>query len=227
MTTKHIKIIVATAVSLTFLLVVVGNGCSKRADYSSSSSGSGGNVFDDEGNGSLSSQSTDIIPGAKTASVVYAKQALDQLTSCAGVRLASDDTIRMYNTKEGSISAYGDFGSVTAPMLVALTNISGEVCDDLIDQEVRDDAATNDNGRVARMFIGFNMSSTATPSQSAINDAIARLAQSCWHKQETAQERTQILDLIATIPNGSALASRRQALLICTAMLSSLNSLTN
>jgi hypothetical protein len=229
MTTKHFKIIAATVVSLTAILVMVGNGCSKRADYSSMSSSNDAlnNQFDNDGQGGTNPQSADIIAGAKTASVVYAKQALDQLTSCAGVRVASDDTIRMYNSKEGSISAYGDFNSVTAPMLVALTNISGEVCDDLIDQEIRDEANTNDNGRVARIFVGFNMSSTTLPSQSATNDAIARLSQSCWHKQESAQERTQILDLLATVPNGSAMATRRQALLLCTAMLSSLNSLMN
>lgn len=227
MTSKHIKIIAVTAVTLTAILITVGNGCSKRADYSSTSSSSGNNnVFESEGNDSAAA-SKDIIAGAKTASVIYAKQALDQLTSCAGVRIASDDTIRMYNSKEGSISAYGDFGSVTAPMLIAITNISGEVCEDLIDQEVRDDANTQDNGRISRVFIGFNMSSTALPSSSLVNDAIGRLAQSCWHKQESSAERTQILDLIATVPSGSPLASRRQALLICTAMLSSLNSLTN
>lgn len=225
MTTKHIKIVVATAVALTVVLVTVGNGCSKRADYSSMSSSSDGgsnNQFDSDGQGGTTPQ-TDIIPGAKTASVVYAKQALDQLTSCAGVRVASDDTIRMYNSKEGSISAYGDFNSVTAPMLVALTNIAGEVCDDLIDQEVREVAA----GRPARIFAGFNMSATTLPAPAAVNEAMGKLAQSCWHKQESANERTAILDLLSSIQNGSQLASRRQALLLCTAMLSSLNSLTN
>lgn len=225
MKTKHIKIIIGSAVALTALLITVGNGCSKRAELTnmSSTSNSAANVFDPDGQNTSSSVSNDIIPGAKTASVVYAKQALDQLTSCAGVRKPSDDTIRMYNSKEGSISAVGDFNSVTAPMLVAVTNISGEICDDLIDQEVADQAG----GRSPRIFQGFNMTSTALPSQADVDQAIARLAQSCWQKQESVAERDQIRDMLTSIPAGSTLAQRRQALLLCTAVLSSLKSLTN
>lgn len=224
MSSKSIKIIALTAFSITAILITVGNGCSKRADYSSSSSSSAGNnVFESDGNESAST-SNDIIPGAKTASVVYAKQALDQLTSCAGVRVASDDTNRMYNSKEGSISAYGEFSSVTAPMLVAVTNISGEVCDDLIDQEFRQD----ETGATARVFTGIRMANNDLRSDSSVYvSALQKLALSCWHKQATTQEINSIVELLDTVPMGSNLSNRNKSLLLCTAVLSSLKSLVN
>jgi hypothetical protein len=226
MTAKHIKITIAASASLIAILITVGNGCSKRADYSSTSSSSGSNnVFEADGNESATRPSNDLILGAKTASVVYAKQALDQLTSCAGVRAVSDDTIRMYDSKEGSISAYGDFNSVTAPMLVAITNISGEVCDDLIDQEVRLDAT----GTNARIFRGIRMVNSDVRSDSGLYvEAIQKLALSCWHKQASNQEITEIVALLDTVPmTANAASNRRKSLLLCTAVISSLKSLMN
>lgn len=227
MTTKNMKLIIGVAAALTLILVTVGNGCSKRADYAASSGSAGTdaqNVFDPDVVNSPAAQNTDIIPGAKTASVISAKQSLDQLTACAGVRVASDDTIRMHGSKEGSISAYGSFNSVTAPMLTALINLSGEVCDDLIDQEIREVAA----GRPARIFQGFNFAANnnALPAAGDVTAAIGRLAQSCWQKQETNVERTEIQSMLSSIPAGAG-ASRRQALMLCTSMLASLKSVMN
>lgn len=215
MKAKKISILVATALGLIGLLVTVGNGCSKRGEFQtnmSSTSASSGN------NGSSSTPTDpDYIPGAKTVSVVYAKQALDQLTSCAGVIAPSDDTIRMYDAKKSSISAYGDANSVTAPMMMAVANISGEICDDLIDQEVTG---------TPRIFQGWNLGSTSKPSDVLVGDSISRLALSCWQKNVNETERTAILSLVSSVPSGTG-AARKQALLLCTAMLSSLNSLLN
>lgn len=215
MKAKKVSILVASALGLVGLLVTVGNGCSKRNGFetnmSSTAASSGGSTS------TGTTTDPDFIPGAKTVSVVYAKQALDQLTSCSGVIAPSDDTLRMYDSKKSSISAYGDANSVTAPMMMAITNISGEICDDLIDQEIKGPS---------RIFVGWNLSADAKPSLNLAGDSISRLAISCWQKNESAVERQAVLDLIASVPAGTG-AARKQALLLCTAMLSSLNSLLN
>ncbi|MGZ3724187.1 MAG: hypothetical protein ACXWPX_10490 [Pseudobdellovibrio sp.] len=213
---NKIKIIIGVAASLIFLLITVGNGCSKRSDLESNISSS------TTGTSSSGSNNTpsDVIPGAKTASVVYAKQALDQLTSCAGVVSPSDETLRMYDSKSTSISAYGDAITVTAPMMMAIANISGEVCNDLINQEIA--AGSN-----ARIFVGWNLSANTLPDANSTANAISRMALSCWQGQPTMDEQNAILDLLATVKSGDAGASRKQAELLCTAVLSSLKSLLN
>lgn len=214
MKAKKISILVATALGLIGLLVTVGNGCSKRGEFqtnmsSTASTGSNGS--------SGTTTDPDYIPGAKTVSVVYAKQALDQLTSCVGLVSPSDDTVRMYDAKKSSISAYGDANSVTAPMMMAIANISGEICDDLIDQEITGPS---------RIFVGWNLTSNSKPAANLVADSISRLAISCWQKNETASESQAVLNLISSVPAGTN-GARKQALLLCTAMLSSLNSLLN
>lgn len=218
MKTNKIKIIVGVALGLIALLITVGNGCSKRADLESAMSSSSSNG----GSNDTSSSETpsDFIPGAKTASVVYARQALDQLTACAGVVAPSDATMRMYTSKSTSISAYGDAISVTAPMMMAIANISGEICNDLINQEI---AA----GANARIFVGWDLNSNTTPAANNTANAISRLALSCWQTQDSAEERAAILDLLASVQSGDAGASRKQAVMLCTAVLSSLKSLLN
>jgi hypothetical protein len=214
MKAKKVGILVTTALGLIGLLITVGNGCSKRGEFESTLSSTAST-----GNNDSSSTTTDpdYIPGAKTVSVVYAKQALDQLTSCAGVISPSDDTTRMYDAKKSSISAYGDANSVTAPMMMAIANISGEICDDLIDQEI---------AGPSRIFVGWNLTSTSKPAANLVADSISRLAISCWQKNESAAESQAVLNLISSVPTG-ANGARKQALLLCTAMLSSLNSLLN
>lgn len=215
MKAKQIKILLGTAVGLIVMLVTVGNGCSKHASFETNMS-SIANTGDNNPSGAGPTEGDDFIPGAKTASVVYAKQALDQLTSCAGVAVPSDETNRMYEAKQSSISAYGDANSVTAPMMMAITNISGEICNDLLKQE---DTAK-------RIFVGWNLAGTSAPAASLVGDSISRMAISCWQKNESSFERDTVMRLVASIPDGAG-ASRKKALVLCTAMLSSLNSLLN
>ena len=213
MITRNIKILVAVASSITAVLLTVGNGCSKRADMTTqSSTAPGGNSTSSSGSGS------DFIAGVKSVSVVYQKQMLDQLTSCAGVESPSDATLIMYESKKGAISTYGSATSVTPPMMMAVTNIAGEICNDLIAQE-----------KVAgktRMFVNYGLGSTNVPQGVGLSDAVARLSLSCWQKMPTMAETNAIVDLVSTVASGAG-AADKSALLVCTSVLSSLYSLLN
>lgn len=220
MKAKKIGILVASATGLVALLVTVGNGCSNRGNFEtnmSSTAAAGGGTNGSSG----TTTDPDYIPGAKTVSVVYAKQALDQLTSCAGVISPSDSTLSIYNAKKSSISAYGDANSVTAPMMMAIANISGEICNDLINQET--------NG-AQNVFAGWNLSATSStmPSDNSVVDSLSKLATSCWQLKApiSLSEQQAVLDLVNTVPAGAG-AGRQKALLLCTATLSSLKSLLN
>lgn len=212
--------------SLLVLIVVIGgavlsigNGCSQSLN--SASSGVSANNGATDNVGSIQSENTDmpIINGAKTVSIVYSKQIVDQLSSCVGVAQPSDATLAMYEQKKGAVSTYGYANTVTSPMMMAVTSIAGEVCNDLINQEVKTGA---------RIFSGFDMSSNNLPNVSLISDSISRMALSCWQRRETSVERELVLNMVqSSVVATENLAARKSALLVCTSMLSSLDSLLN
>jgi hypothetical protein len=216
MNNKQIRILLSFVAGGTALLITVGNGCSNRSDLNSLMGSSSSNSNNSSGAGDGTEP---IKPGVKMVSVVYAKQMLDQVTSCVGLKKPSDSTIRVYQQKSGAISLYGDAASVTAPMMMAATSIVAEVCNDLIQQEK---AAVSPH-----IFVNWNLrasaASTSLPANRDINDAVSRIALSCWQKAPSNQEMIEIVDLAVT-ENPTRESS---ALMLCTAMLSSLKTLLN
>lgn len=214
---------VRKAVLVAIVLVVggtlgIGNGCSRQyisnsADFLGQSSlappaAVAGGVTDIE-----------VLPGARTVSLVYSKQVLDQLSSCAGLASPSDRTIAMYEQKQGAVSTYGYANTVTSPMMMAVTSIAGEICNDLVAQEL-----------VAgpRLFVGYNLAAAVVPNSSQLADSISRIALSCWQRNENSSERQVLLDMVnSSVMENETMASRKSALMICTAMLSSLDALLN
>jgi hypothetical protein len=213
---------------------IFGNGCSKSGGFTSSTELSstavpiaqdagGGTDSNTEGAGvgaqCKSVSDYDVIPGAKTASVVGSTQILKQLTSCVGLVKPSDNTTRVYNDKKGSVSTYGGPTSITAPMMMSIVSISGEVCSDLIDQEIASGG---------RIFVGIDLTSSQLPSNASLSTTINNLALSCWRGNEEPEEKAVLLEMInSSVGASEAGASRKAALMICTAMLSSLNTLLN
>lgn len=210
---RALQILSLTAVSL----VIFGNGCSEGG-FVPQDSASDNAALD----GTLQCKSpTDIevIPGAKTASVVGASEVLKQLTNCVGLETYSDATKKVYDDKKGSISTYGSASSITPPMMMAITSIAGEVCSDVIDKEIASGG---------RIFAGIDLNASALPSGSQLGNAISNLALSCWRGNETAEEKAMLLDMVnQSVGATEANASKKAALMICTAMLSSLDALLN
>ncbi len=213
-TFKH-KTLLVFAVLIGGVILSVGNGCSKSFS-TDSSNGTSGNTA---AGGTTGGSDVPIIPGAKTVSIVNSNQVVDQLASCSGLSAPSGATLAMYEQKKGAISTYGSASTVTGPMMMAVTSIAGEICNDLIDQEVASGP---------RLFVGFNMMANAVPNNSQLSDSITRLALSCWQRNESSSERQLLLNMVSSSVGGTeALASRKSALMICTSMLSSLDALLN
>lgn len=217
MNKRKLMAITTVILSLGSTLVFVGNGCSGQFQVDQSSLGF---ASSDGLSGILGTPTEpDFVANAKTVSVAYSQQALDQMASCLGVKTPSDATLRMYDTKKGAISVYGSAETITSPMMMSIVSIGGELCNDLINQE-RAPASQ-------RIFKGWDMASSATPSQGLINEAVSRMALSCWQRAETSGERQEIIDTLSSVAANEVRASEKSALILCTSMISSLNSLLN
>ena len=202
---------------VTGVLAYIGNGCSRSqsSDIVNSSSLSSVTPPAD----SIPSTDMPIIDGARTVSLVYSKQVVDQLAACSGLALPSERTMAMYEQKKGAISTYGTASTVTGPMMMAVISISGEICNDLIEQEAVSGA---------RLFTGFTMAGNTIPNNSQLSDTITKLALSCWQRNESSAERGLLLNMISSsVGAAETLAARKSALLLCTSMLSSLDALLN
>lgn len=220
MNKRSILRIGSVTISLTWVLATVGNGCSQEMK-ALNSTGSQNSANSNNGldlGGALDTPET-VTSGTKTVSLVYANEVLNHLASCAGVAKPSDQTLQTYDQKKGAISVYGAASTVTPPMMMAVASIAGEVCNDLINQEI----ATGQ-----RIFVGINMAANALPSTAAMSDTISRLALSCWQRYDETAERQMILDMVnSSVGNTETMAARKASLMICTSMLSSLDSILN
>lgn len=210
---------------LTLIVVFEGNSCSnalKSGGFDSSATSSSdlsSSIAPGVGSGPSVNNDIKVIPQARTASVVYSKQVLNQLTACVGVNHPSDSTVAMYQTKRGAISTYGYANTVTSPMMMAVISIAAEVCNDLVQQE---------SGTTQKIFVGADFTSKNPPDATTIQNWAGRIGLSCWQRSPTADENTAIVNLISSnVSAGEANAMSKSALMVCTAMLSSLDSLLN
>lgn len=217
MKVKRIVRILQTAVVLVCALVVFGNGCAEGGFYPA------GDTMDQSSQlaGSCKDPNEiDVIPGAKTASVVGSTQIVHHLASCTGLEVISELTEKVYTDKVGSVSTYGAVNTLTPPMMMAVHSIAGEVCNDVIDQEI---------ARGTRIFSGWDLAASSLPSDSQLASAAQNMALSCWQDYDlTSDERNIILGAVVdSVGANEANASRKAAVIICTSMLSSLNALLN
>jgi len=204
---------ISQAIFLTLISLAIGiglgQGCARPYQSSSSSNAP---IVDMSSN--LPSEYVPD-PNAETLSVVYNKQVLDHLVSCSGVGVPSDATQATWSAKRGAISIDGTVLTITAPMLMAVSTIAGDVCRDLIDQEKLS----------PRLFNNVNWSATALPADNALYDAIRGLALSCWQRQEDNMEQQVIIDAVKSEFSSGNIDPSTAYLFLCTSMLGSLDTL--
>lgn len=202
--------------------VLIGHGCSEFAAISGGSSGSSsfGTV---DGNGAGGGFIP--LPEATTISLLYNKQILDNLVICTGIGTPSVATVDEWERRQSSFSEYGYATDVTAPMLMAIAAVSGEICNDLLAVETALPAASR------RVFnavdfgggpSGFGAAQTA--------DVARRLARSCWARDEAPDELTILQEEMESAKAGinmsSSAQTRNLALFLCTGMLASLSGIS-
>ncbi|MDX9730958.1 MAG: hypothetical protein RBT63_04220 [Bdellovibrionales bacterium] len=163
----------------------------------------------------------------KPVTVAHSENVLVSLQMLTGVRTLSTRTLNTVSSAQAKITETGRADSVNAPMWLAVTNLAGEVCLDLIDEE-RAKAAGE------RRFFGQVdfAAGPASLSQNVRNDAIRRMARNFWGRNETAAERTvinmsmeQILELPRRTNANEVTDTQDVVLFMCTSMLSSLDAI--
>lgn len=193
--------------TLSVTVAFVGQNCSEMGSSGKSNQAS-------IATGQAGNDGIEIIPNTKTVATVYAKTFMDNMVSCTGLRIESARTRGEFENRRGSLSEFGYATDITPPMLMSIAAIAGEVCSDLIAKE---DAAPS-----KMMFEGFNFPNGAV-STGDVQDAIQRLALSCWHRRATDAEVNLVSSMVADTANN--MNSEQSALLLCTAMLSSYKSI--
>lgn len=214
------------AVTLTLLTLVgafqaCGPGQLSKNQYADNS----GNALDGLNNGANSGNYV-IGPGGamvpvestKTVAVSYSENILPSLVSMAGTGEASQRTLAAYNNERTKIAESGKAEEVNAPMWIAITNLAGEVCWDLVLNE----KAIAANQR--RIFGQVDFATgPAALTEAAKNDVIRRLARSAWARNETAQELELIKSGMSSVPGTAAADTDRQMLYACAAVMASLD----
>lgn len=201
---RQIKIGISLFLSAAFMLGF-GHACSQ---------------FAADGSGLVNSTSfgeDNIILNEKTVSTVYAKQALQSMSSCLGIANPSMETQQTYEDVQQSISERGSAKEVTAPMMMGLTSLAGDVCRDLLVEE-----ASLASGE-RQIFENIDLSAEDI-SEDDLALSINRMARSCWQRNETDQELGAILDSVYDAL-GSDAGLRKKVIYSCTAILASFDSL--
>lgn len=205
--------------SLLVVTLLIGHGCSEFAAISGGSSDSA-SMGTSGGTGSGGGFTP--FPNATTVSLIYNKQMLDNLVVCTGIGTPSVASVDEWERRQSSFSEYGYATDVTAPMLMAIAAVSGEVCNDLLNIET---ALAADNRRI---FNSINFSAGPSALSSAqVADATRRLARSCWARDEVPAELTIIQEEVnaamAGVNVNDAQQTRNLALMMCTGILASLS----
>jgi len=209
---QQVKKLISAVIVSTWVGVVVlfvGHGCSEVGQVKKTS-GPAASL------GEAGSEGIQIFPNTKTVSTVYAKQFLDNMVSCTGLGIESATTRGAWESRQGSLSEFGYATDVTPPMMMAVASVAGEVCSDIIDKE-----STSGAERV--IFAGFNLSGSTNVSEK--QQAIQRLALSCWHRRASTNEVQTIQDMVDRNTASVSDNGRTSALLLCTAMLASYSSI--
>lgn len=155
----------------------------------------------------------DVIPGQQTVSIVYGRQMLDSMVTCLGLGQPSATAEAEWTSRNQTLSEYGNATDVSGAMMMAITAVAGEVCNDLVNKETTQVPA--DRG----FFGSSNLASNVSLSASEIESAADMLAYSCWQRGATAEEKGYFINSIGAMNTNARLG----ALSICTAVLSSLS----
>jgi hypothetical protein len=164
-----------------------------------------------------------MVPAAaiKTSTVTHAGNLLDHISAMHGIDTPSAAARTAYNDNRLRMSETGKVDTVTAPMWLAITNLSGRSCNDLIAKE----AALPDAQRSFFGGVDFTKGPDALKAASASLDSVVhKFARAVWARDEDAAELDLIKSATAAQFSGtSTTATRNMVKFICSAMTASLD----
>lgn len=152
-----------------------------------------------------------------------ATEGLGELTDPADDKIDAE-----FRQRSGSLPSVNSLDQATGPTMMAVTNIAAAVCAKAVDR----DRATGEAQRGDRIFFNdFDFSAgLSAQSSDGVALAFARLARNAWRRDATQEEVEAIITYAQEFTAGAAADDETQTRLlavgICTAVLSSIDSLT-
>ncbi len=162
------------------------------------------------------------VPGEKTVSVIPANRVLPSMEACLGMN-ASNNTWTSFvgngtNGKRESLSTDGESHTLNAAALMALSQIAGEICQDLVTAEK---AKAND----LRIYFK-NINFARGPIEVKVDDYLAsiqKLGRNCWARDVQNEEleliKEEVLNLFSQ--KTASIETDRMMITTCAAVLSS------
>lgn len=150
---------------------------------------------------------------AKTPGVLKQSQIIPTFLSCLRLppSAITTQTKSSLEKLKGNLSSEGRPESMSAPMLMATTQLAGDICSDLIEYE---------KAQGLRFFNGFDLETKSIPGEPPLTETIDLFARSCWGRSAKGEEKSYILTEMSktTLANNKG---KSAAFFICTIMLSS------
>ncbi|HTL12665.1 MAG TPA: hypothetical protein VL588_09270 [Bdellovibrionota bacterium] len=216
-----------TILALSALLTLTGcmglDGLDKRQDAKRAGNGLniefvGGGADGSGASGDLSgaerSLSTQITP-----SVAHFRQLVDSLTTAGGVPVDAT-TLALLQENRTILALTGNPEEITAPMWMAITQLAGSVCSQVV--RVEESLDTQDRRFFKAIMFG---DAAAQVSSGQIEDAIRRLARGFFGRNESTEERDRLVSLFENVSQGET-DVRKGLLAVCTAVAGSVSAQT-
>lgn len=158
------------------------------------------------------------VSNSKVVAVVSQNQILPNLQSCLNLSRdqISNSTRTALNESIEGLAPEGEVDKISAPLLMAVTKVTAEVCSDLINVE----KAIDEEKDSRTYFKGFNLlNNEAGNGKEEI--AVQKLASSCWGRLATEDEVQLVKESLKDVSSIANKTNKDSALFICTAVLSS------
>lgn len=164
----------------------------------------------------------DVISGEKTVSMLSSNRILDSMTLCLGLEKPSSKSISEYRNYELSFSEEGLINKITAPMMMNTAKLAASLCTDLVTKE----RSMPSENRIIFNNIDFNRS-TDLVTEDALLESVNHLARNCWGRDAEEGELLDVVGSAVELFSGDSNETRKQAMFVCTAILSSLSGIEN
>lgn len=224
---KKIRMLFVLAL-IGIVTAVVGNAC-QGFEQNLSSLGTTSSTIQNE---SLCQSPADFIAieGAKTTSLVKADDLLESLVSCVAYVYPDDpvnpddgfnqskisqSTRDVFNQRYSSLSKEGYVGDVNSAMMMGVSAIAVEFCNDVVNFEAS-------LPLLNRVFFNSVDLSAQAMSTAQISNALRTVALSCWGRDATQNEINIVTEELGYM---GAIDNRTRAISICAAALASLDGL--
>lgn len=163
----------------------------------------------------------------KPVTVAYSENTLISMQQQTGIAMPSARTLTAANSAKAKIGELGKVDSINAPAMMAVTNVAGEICLDLITEEKAKSAD-------ARRFFNQIDFAVGPAAQTAAGkaDLIRRMARNFWARSESVAEKTVLLASIDAATSDPARMGVDEPtdtedimIFACTGMLASLDAI--